>query len=47
MNQSSYGNPLSRVAASDAAPLGAYGSLDGAAAASTGSLLTNIETVTL
>ena len=45
--QSSYGKPLSRVAARLGAPSGAYGSLAGAAAASAGLLLIIMETVTL
>jgi len=45
--QSSYGKPLSRVAARFGAPSGAYGSLAGAAAASAGLLLIIMETVTL
>ena len=46
-SQSSYGKPLSRVEAREAAPFGAYGSADGAAAASTGFLWIIMETVTL
>ena len=45
--QSSYGNPLSRVAARADGPSGEYGSLFGIGETSAGLLLTIIETVTL
>ena len=45
--QSSYGKPLSRVAARLGDPSGLYGSLGGAGEASTGFLWIIIDTVTL
>ena len=45
--QSSYGKPLSRVAARLGDPSGLYGSLGGAGATSEGCLCIIIETVTL